>query len=378
MIPYSLDYISKVLNVNSRPKLDISHLRTRMERLKGLGIDYQPKCGTYVIPKEMIENPIDYDFVMFVNVGFDKENANTLAYAAPCLKDLNHNGRPVMGYSYYNTKNMNLVMDEFQENVETAIHEFLHAFGFSGSMAQHFLDENGRPRGDSVIKKVVKRGMPTSIIDLPKLTKFAREYFDCPDIEGVEMENQGGSGSLGSHFEHRMVRDDLMNSHDDYNRQFTEFLAILLEETHWYRVNRKYVGQSITGYKAGCRYIDEKCVSSYDSSSKTATVVNNLDFCSKLGKEGMCNTQYTHGSYCGTQSFDKYTGIEKAFDYFDGLMMTRGSSNGDNCPLKNGFEGDNCVDGTRTNRYSSYFEQSFGDDSRCVTGSYMKSGYRPY
>jgi len=135
-----------------------------------------------------------------------------------------------------------------------------------------------------VIKKVVRRGKETSILVLPKLTALAKEYFGCDSMEGVEMENQGGSGSLGSHFEHRMIRDDLMVSHMSANSQFTEFLALLLEETNWYRVDRKYVGKSITGYKAGCQFLDQKCVTSYDSSSKTAQVVNNLDFCSQIGK----------------------------------------------------------------------------------------------
>ena len=59
MIPYSLNYISKVLNVNSMPKLDLTHLKTRIEKLKARGISYTPKCGKYVIPMELIENPIE-------------------------------------------------------------------------------------------------------------------------------------------------------------------------------------------------------------------------------------------------------------------------------------------------------------------------------
>lgn len=47
-------------------------------------------------------------------------------------------------------------------------------------------------------------------------------------------------------------------------------MALLLEETGWYRVNRKMVGRAITGYKAGCEFIDEKCVKSYDASTKVA------------------------------------------------------------------------------------------------------------
>jgi len=46
---------------------------------------------------------------------------------------------------------------------------------------------------------------------------LAREYFNCDSIDGIEMENQGGAGSLGSHFEARMIRDDLMVSHSALN-----------------------------------------------------------------------------------------------------------------------------------------------------------------
>lgn len=255
-----------------------------------------------------------------------------------------------MGYSFFNTAVMKMEMNNFQSNVETAIHEFLHAFGFSRFMYNHFLDEKGIPRGKDVLKKVMKRGKETHILDLPRLTKLARDYFGCDSIEGVEMENQGGSGSLGSHFEHRMVREDLMVSHADKNLQFTEFLAVLLEETHWYRINRKYVGRSLIGYKAGCSYINEKCVTSYDSSSRIAKVVNQMDFCSNIGVQNICNSRYTHGSYCGTTSFSTWTGIDPAFDYFNGLMMTKGTSNSDNCPLKSPWSNQDCRDSSRSAR----------------------------
>ena len=105
------------------------------------------------------------------------------------MRDMNHNGRSVMGISFFNTAVMRLNMHNFQDNVETAIHEFLHAFGFSSSMYKHFLDEDGKPRGDEVIKKVTRRGKETNLLMLPKLTKLAQEYFGCDSIDGVEMEN---------------------------------------------------------------------------------------------------------------------------------------------------------------------------------------------
>lgn len=56
-------------------------------------------------------------------------------------------------------------------------------------MYSSFLDENGKPRGSEVIKKVTRRGKETNLLMLPRLTKFAREYFDCDSIDGIEMEN---------------------------------------------------------------------------------------------------------------------------------------------------------------------------------------------
>lgn len=113
MIPYSLNYISKVLNVNSKPQLDLTHLKTRIDNLKKRGIEYVPKCREHIIPMEIIEKPIDQDYVMFVSVGKNEKKANTLAYAASCMRDMNHNGRSVMGISFFNSAVMKLTMSNF-------------------------------------------------------------------------------------------------------------------------------------------------------------------------------------------------------------------------------------------------------------------------
>ncbi len=65
-------------------------------------------------------------------------------------------------------------------------------------------------------KKVTRRGVETTVIDLPRLTEFGKSYFQCDSFDGVELENQGGSGSKGSHFEARLIREDLMNSISAY------------------------------------------------------------------------------------------------------------------------------------------------------------------
>ena len=63
-----------------------------------------------------------------------------------------------------------------------------------------------------MIKEVYKRGSLTKIVDLPRLTEFGKKYFGCDSFEGVEMENEGDGGSIGHHFEARLIREEIMTS----------------------------------------------------------------------------------------------------------------------------------------------------------------------
>ena len=53
------------------------------------------------------------------------------------------------------------------------------------------------------------RGVDTFLITLPGVVEYAREYFDCNNLTGVELENQGGSGTQGSHWERRILGDEV-------------------------------------------------------------------------------------------------------------------------------------------------------------------------
>lgn len=53
-------------------------------------------------------------------------------------------------------------------------------------------------------------------MDIPKLTEYAKKYFECESIEGVEMDRHTNDMlifDVGSHFHSRMIRDDIMTSY---------------------------------------------------------------------------------------------------------------------------------------------------------------------
>ncbi|VDP71901.1 unnamed protein product [Echinostoma caproni] len=76
----------------------------------------------------------------------------------------------------------------------------------SKSNSPHTLTEVERTwksvKGTYQLKRVVLR--------TPKLLEVAREHFGCEHLDGVEMENQGGSGTAAAHFEKRVVLNEAM------------------------------------------------------------------------------------------------------------------------------------------------------------------------
>lgn len=67
---------------------------------------------------------------------------------------------------------------------------------------------------DTTIKKVirtkwaVRSGYVNKTIDMlvtPKVVEEARRHFNCSDLEGAELEDQGGEGTALTHWEKRIL-----------------------------------------------------------------------------------------------------------------------------------------------------------------------------
>ena len=54
------------------------------------------------------------------------------------------------------------------------------------------------------------RGKKRQVLKTPKILETARNYFNCPTIDGVEIENEGGSGSAGAHWERAILHNEQM------------------------------------------------------------------------------------------------------------------------------------------------------------------------
>lgn len=71
------------------------------------------------------------------------------------------------------------------------MHELIHILGFSPSLSSFYVDENLNKLGiESVLTKKVIRGVERTLIKTPKVLEFAKKYFNCSELEGVEVEDQ--------------------------------------------------------------------------------------------------------------------------------------------------------------------------------------------
>ena len=65
------------------------------------------------------------------------------------------------------------------------------------------------------------------IIKTPRVLELAKQYYGCDDIDGIPLENDGGSGSKGAHWERSLLGDEFMTASEIYEPKVTAFTMAL-------------------------------------------------------------------------------------------------------------------------------------------------------
>lgn len=64
--------------------------------------------------------------------------------------------------------------------------------------------------GDPRVNVTGPYGAPITAIASPRVAEVARAHFGCPGLAGAYLEDEGGAGSTGSHWEARLFQGELM------------------------------------------------------------------------------------------------------------------------------------------------------------------------
>jgi len=169
------------------------------------------------------------------------------------------------------------------------IHEMMHTLGVSDNHYKYFIDLNGN-RLRNHIKKEKINGKSHMVIDVHPLTEKLRNHFGCSSLPGAYMENNGGDGTSGSHFERKIFLYETMCSGGMYGRRVSEFSLALLEGSGWYSPNYDYAEPFFFGRGQGCGFI-----------SATSSSASKYDeFCS--GSTRRCDSTGVGGGRCVSDS----------------------------------------------------------------------------
>ena len=167
------------------------------------GLDYLYEYSSRSATKQDRGSGIeDSDYIVYISYGDTSCGSSTLAWATPCVQD--QYGRPIAGG--INFCSASLSSQYWKQDVLVTLHEITHAMIMSPSLWDDFVDSNGDtiPYGSVYYTKTLSNGHNQSYIITDKVKSLAQEHFNCyddSDMPGLPIEDDGSSGSAGSHWE---------------------------------------------------------------------------------------------------------------------------------------------------------------------------------
>lgn len=311
----------------------------------------------------------DSDYVLLVTAG--RTAQGTLAFAGPCVTA--DTGRIVVGRVNFGPSSLVWSSTDHIANEElivTAVHEIFHALGFSYSVFN-----------DAGMVTIVPRrqGATVYVFNGTRARDAAREFFDCPSMDGVELEGEGGSGARLSHVDKRLLADDIMAATGG-NLLSKIAVAMLADLGHYTPASASITTTSTTttaaafqnmsfGYRGGCPFINSKCVFS------DGVFGNTKFFCFDATVVDDCSFDYTYSGECGIA-----VGLEAlpaAFRYFAGSPNKGGTdAYMDGCPRLDALSNRFCNE-ERHATFSEYaYGYTFSRYSRCFkTNAVLRNGF---
>ena len=282
-ITFSLDYVANILQELIEVKPLNYKISIEKNDLDNWGI---------TINNSDILNGIDTDLIIFIKYIFSAPE-NYYMSSEPKYID-EYSKRPIVGIVYISNKFISDILTKSNSLYYTKIiflHQFTHILGFLNNTFNYY------PGGiDNVIfttNSDKRSNIKRSYIITPKVVEFAKKYYGCENVTGMELEDQ--DGRTNSHWESRTLLGEYMNS-DEYllEQAISEFTLALLEDSGWYKANYYTGGLMRYGKNKGCNFLYEDC----ETISKFKNEFFNYEDDNKYG----CSSGRQSRAHCRTKS----------------------------------------------------------------------------
>ena len=288
------------------------------------------------------------DVVIFPS--FYKVADNVLAAARFCLTE---SKRPIAGNLYLNP---NLSFDIVNSDIymkNLLLHEISHILVFHPILFDQ-------------LNMLTRKNSAYYITSTKALLK-ARQHFNCPTLSGIPLENQGGEGSAGSHWETQYMLGDYMISTDYSDFVLSDITLALFEDSGFYKVNYYSGGLFKFGKNKGCDFLNKKCIDN-------GILLSEEEFCN-VPRYPICSGSKTFKGVCGIYDYSVTDEvIPPEYQYFDNPNYG-GYLAANFCPVsaiqdsETNYFPDSCKVGTST--LHSDFGEKMGDNSFCFVSSLL-------
>ena len=321
-----------------------------------LSLDGLHSCGDLVKSSHVDPGIPDTDLVIYV--GAEESDEGWIAYAYTCAIEEGGNNNVVAGRI---VMNKDISSNDFSTKMSTVIHEIVHVLGFNSSLYEYFSkDESGTvySKEEYEVKQNI-RGKERTLLKYPPLLAEARRLFNCDTLPGVEVEDFGGSGTAGSHWDMRVAYNDFMIGHVTDYPIYSTLTFALLESTGWYKVQPEYLQENIWGANEGCNFHTDKCL--------TNGQTNYREFCISR-EEPTCDYFHLSGGVCNIINYD--SDLESYNQYFSDPRKGGSDPYVDYCPIRVGYENQKCRDESRSS--DPKWGETFGPYSRCFVSDLVE------
>jgi len=186
-------------------------------------------------------------------------SSSTLASCGSFLKERSDGAsiRPTHGFVFINVRKIPVHSCDFsdkgnREYFEVLYHEIMHGLGFSNSSFSYWKNPTTKKRYgyDNSLPLTTKphpnfTSKTISVLHTPIIHRFISERFGIENFfegmpAGIELENNGGSGTAGSHLEGRVYFSDVMTGTTYGYSRLSAISLKALEDSGWYSINYSY------------------------------------------------------------------------------------------------------------------------------------------
>ncbi|XP_022772792.1 leishmanolysin-like peptidase isoform X1 [Durio zibethinus] len=315
--------------------------------------------GGVQLPREYVEEGVaDADLVLLVTTR--PTTGNTLAWAVACERD--QWGRAIAGH--VNVAPRHLTAEAETLLSATLIHEVMHVLGFDPHAFAHFRDERKRRRSQ-VTEHIMdeKLGRMVTRVVLPRVVMHSRHHYGAfsENFTGLELEDGGGRGTSGSHWEKRLLMNEIMTGSVDTRSVVSKMTLALLEDSGWYQANYSMADRLDWGRNQGTEFVISPC-----------NLWKGTYHCNTTSLSGCTYNREAEG-YCPIVS---YSGdLPQWAQYFPQANKGGQSSLADYCTYFVAYSDGSCTVTNSARAPDRMLGEVRGSNSRCMASSLVRTGF---